>query len=100
MAITGNKVNAVQSTSPKKIKVKTTTTEVLAENLNRSGSEYVNEGANSIFLELGAAAVLQNGIFLAASGGTWNGMVGPMVWTGSVFGIAETAETNLSVVEV
>lgn len=100
MTIRGATTNEVTSESPKKVKVKTTTTAVLAENVERAGAEYVNEGANSIFLELGAAAVLQQGIFLAASGGSWNGMVGPLVWTGAVNGIAETAETNLSVVAV
>lgn len=100
MTVTGNKVNEVTATSPARVKVKTTTTSVLAENANRTGSQYVNEGANSIFLELGTTAVLKKGIFLAASGGSWNGMIGPMVWTGPVAGIAETAETELAVVEV
>ena len=100
MTVIGSRTNEVQGTSPKKVKVKTTTTTVVAENLDRNGIEIVNEGANSVFLELGAvAAVLQNGIFLAPAG-SWNGMVGPMVWTGEIRGIAETAETNVSVVEV
>lgn len=103
MPVSGNKTNeqtAESTTKVGRVKVKTTTTSVLAENQARLGAQFVNEGANSIFLELGTTAVLQKGIFLAASGGSWNGMVGPMVWTGPVAGIAETAETSLTVIEV
>ena len=99
MGIQGNKTNVLQATSPKKVKVKTTNTEVLAANEQRNGSQFVNEGANSIWLELGGAAVELNGILLK-EGGSWNGMIGPMVWTGSVFGIAPAGETNLGVIEV
>jgi|ERR1035441_9362047 hypothetical protein len=98
MALHGNSVNIAFSSG--KVKVKTTTTEVVAANENRNGLEIVNEGANSIFLQLGKAAVLNEGIFIAASGGSWNGMIGPVVWAGSVFGIAETAETSVSLAEV
>lgn len=100
MTITGNKVNEVTATSPGKVKVKTTNTEVLKANENRSGAEYVNEGSFSIYLNLGKAAESEVGIFLASPGGTWNGMVGGMTWTGSVFGIAPGGETSLTVVEV
>src|SRR5580693_8702503 len=101
MTVIGNKVNEVTSASPKKVKVKHSgSTEVLKENANRNGLEIVNQGANSIWLELGAAATEEAGIFLAASGGSWNGMVGPMLWTGPVNAIAATAETNMTVVEV
>jgi hypothetical protein len=98
MPIIGNKTNEALAST--KVKVKTTTTAVVAANLNRNGLEIVNESANSIYLQLGKAAVAEEGLFLAASGGSWNGMVGPMVWTGSVFGLAATAESNVTVAEV
>ena len=100
MALRGNTTNATIAESPGKVKVKTTTTTVLSENLERSGAEFVNEGANSIYLNLGKAAESEVGIFLAANGGTWNGMVGPITWTGSVTGIAPSGETSLTVVVV
>jgi hypothetical protein len=31
---------------------------------------------------------------------TWNGMIGNMLWTGEVTGIAATAETTIQVIEV
>lgn len=98
MALRGNTTNEAQAST--KVKVKTTSTEVVKENLGRNGLEVINEGANSIYLNLGKAAVSEEGIFLAASGGSWNGMIGPIVWTGSVFGLAASAETNVTVAEV
>ncbi len=98
--IQGNKTNEQQATSPKKVKVKTTNTEVLPQNLQRNGAQFVNEGSNSIWLECGTTALENNGMFLVASGGSWNGMIGPMVWTGPVFGIAPGGETPLAVLEV
>lgn len=98
MAVIGNRVNEALASA--KVKVKTTSTEIVKENSSRNGLEIVNEGANSIYLNLGKAAVSEEGIFLGASGGSWNGMVGPMVWVGSVFGIAASAETNVTLAEV
>lgn len=99
MTVVGNKVNEQASTSPKKFTVPNTSKEVLKANANRVGTEWVNQSVNSIWLELGGAAKENEGIFLAASGGTWNGMVGPMVWTGAVFAIAPAGNSILTVVE-
>ena len=100
MPVSGNKTNEVQVTSPNKVKVKTTNTEVLKENLARNGSEYTNSGEHAIWLGLGKAAVENEGVGPIEKGGNWNGLVGGMVWTGSVFGIAPGGETTLTVVEV
>jgi hypothetical protein len=98
MPLRGNTTNEAQAST--KVKIKTTSTEVVKENLARNGLEITNQGANSIYLSLGKAAVAEEGIFLAASGGSWNGMIGPIVWTGSVFGLAASTETNVTVAEV
>ena len=95
--VIGNKTNVAEAST--KVKVKTTTTEVVKENLQRNGLEIVNEGASNIFLNLGKAAVSEEGLFLAPSG-SWDGRIGPMVWTGSVFGIAPGGETSVTVAEV
>ncbi len=100
MPIRGNTTNELQKPTVTSVEVEEASTEVLKENLSRSGAEFVNSSTSSIFLMLGKAAELKKGIFLTASGGSWNGMVGPMVWTGSVFAIAGGAKSFLTVVEV
>jgi hypothetical protein len=95
--VLGNKVNTTQFTG--KVTVKNTSTEVVKANENRNGLEIVNVSANSIYLTCGGAASSEEGIFLAASGGSWNGQIGPMVWAGSVFGIA-SGNSNVTVTEV
>jgi len=99
MPDTGNKANILTSAGPK-VEVEGASTAVVAENLAREGLELVNASTASIYLELGGAAVLKQGIFLASGGGSWNGMVGPMVWTGSVNAIATAANSVLTVREV
>jgi len=98
MAVIGDKVNKTQTAG--KVKVKETSTEVLKANENRSGSQYVNASAFPVYLQLGKAAVAEEGIFLVKEGGSWNGMIGPLVWTGKVFGIAVGGEAPLTVIEV
>lgn len=82
-------------------KVKTTSTLLAAANPNRSGLTIQNLGpTNVIYLGLGQAAVLKEGIGPIAVNGSWDGRVGGFVWKGAVFGIAETAEVTASVIEV
>lgn len=95
----GSTTGAVTSGSPKKVKVKTTDTPILAANPNRTGLQIQNTGATPVYLQLGAAAVSEEGIYLPVSGGAWDGLIGPEVYTGAVRGIA-SAETTVTVVEV
>lgn len=95
---------AVAATSPNTVKVKTTSTELLKLNAAREGLEIVNAGTTNMYLGVGKAAVLKEGILLTP-GGSWDGRLGPepgrgeRVWDGSVFGIAETAEESATVLE-
>jgi hypothetical protein len=99
MTVVGNKVNEVQS-AVQKVKVKTTTTTIVAENHpSRNGLTIVNTGSQNVWLGFGKAAVENEGALLTP-GGSWNGMHGPLVWTGSVTGIAPAGETSVTVTEV
>ena len=95
----GDKTNALGELNPGKVKVKTTTTVVIAENLQRQGLEVVNGSSQPVYLYPGKAAVEGEGMYLAANGGSWNGIIGGMVWTGAVNGIAKE-EVTIQVVEV
>jgi hypothetical protein len=101
MPVVGNKTNVLGEQNPGKVKVKHSgSTVVIKENLNRLGLEIVNGGANTVYLYPGKTAVEEEGITLAANGGSWNGLIGNMLWTGEITGIAATAETTIQVVEV
>jgi hypothetical protein len=96
----GSGVSSSQtSTSPNTVLVKTTSTEVLPANLGRQGLSIVNTGTTNMYLGLGKAAVLKEGILLEP-GGSWDGVDGDELWTGSVFGIAETGQESATVIEV
>ncbi|HEY4451030.1 MAG TPA: hypothetical protein VGN13_05500 [Solirubrobacteraceae bacterium] len=97
----GQGAGGVTATSPRKVKVKTTSTQLLAANPNRTGLSIENIGpTNVIYLGLGAAAVLQDDLGPISVNGSWDGRVSGVLWTGSVFGIAETAEVTASVLEI
>lgn len=90
------------STTPRKVGVKATTTTLLTPNASREGLRVENEGPTNVMYigVAGGAAVLGDDIGPIAVGGSWDGTVGGRVWTGAVFGIAETAEVQASVWEV
>lgn len=85
------------------VSVATTSTTVLAANNARAELTITNDGANVVYLMLNTtdgttvpAAVANQGIRLAATGGSWttNSYIGP------VAGIALTGATVVTVVEV
>lgn len=71
---------------------------VVAANEARRGLRIGNDSANTVWLGLGNAAVVGSDVAIPA-GGSWDGLVGRVVWTGSVTSIA-TVESNLTVTEV
>ncbi len=101
MPVIGNKTNVLQNSAAGKGKVEVaeTSTEIVAANEARNGLEIVNDSGAKVFLKLGGAAVLNEGLYLAP-GGSWDGRIGPMVWFGSVFGIATIASSVVTVSEV
>jgi hypothetical protein len=99
MPTVGNKTN--ETVTHGNVEVEESSTEVVKQNLGRYGLELINESSHAMNLGLGKAAEAKKGIFLAASGGSWNGQVGTMQWTGSVFAIAQgAAKQILTVIEV
>lgn len=91
------------SGDPRVVKVKTTSTELLAANASREGLRVENlDPANQMFIGIaGGNAKLKDDIGpILPKGGVWDGTVGGKLWTGAVFGIAETAELEVSVSEV
>jgi hypothetical protein len=77
--------------------VPTTGVLALAANEARLGLAIINSGANAVILYLadrqraGVPAV-----WLAASGGSWDGRFGNLMWSGNVFAVAQTAATTLT----
>ncbi len=99
MPVIGNKTNILGSSNPGKVKVKTTTTVVIAENEARQGLEIVNGSGNTVYLYPGKAAAAEEGITLLP-GGSWNGEISGKLWYGAVNGICPAAESTIQVIEV
>ena len=89
---------AVTSESPRSVKVKVTSTSVIAANATRKGLSVENTGTVPISLGLGAAAVAGDDIVLEPAG-SWDGTISGTLFTGAVNAIAGS-ETTLAVVEV
>lgn len=87
----------VAPTSPRSVNVAGASVQVLAANPNRKGLSIV-AGAAAVSLGLGAVAIVGDDITLAANG-SWDGMIGPVLWRGEVTAIAGEA-TKIAVVEV
>lgn len=65
------KPHVMPGAAPASVSVDATTTVVVAENTKRGGLILVNDSDETIYLALGAAAVLNKGIRLNAAGGTY-----------------------------
>lgn len=73
-------------------------TAVLAANRNRKSATFVNDSDEAIYLQLGAAAVLNEGIRLNASGGSYE-INHTNLFTGAVNSICTSGGKNLTVTE-
>lgn len=96
---TGDRINSPPSIFAG-IEVEEASTELAKANESRSGLQIVNASAAVVYLALGKAGEQKKGIYLAASGGSWDGMIGPYLWTGSVFAVAGAAKSLVTVTEV
>jgi hypothetical protein len=74
------------------VSVATSDTAILPQDQGRRELTIVNDGANVVYLALGAAAVLNSGIRLAAGASYTTNM-----WQGTVRGVAATGATNVTV---
>lgn len=75
-----------------------TTTVLLAANASRKGLVIVNTGVKDIFIGIGASAVLNQGIYLVANGGTWV-MDDYTFTTQAINGITTSSTSNISIQE-
>ena len=97
----GHKVStktALTASSPTFATVGVASAEAVATNGSRTGLVLINTSANAISFGLGATAVLNSGITLNASGGTWV-MDQFNFTTAAVNAIAGGASSNLAVQE-
>lgn len=77
----------------------TTSSELLAENKKRKQLVITNTGSVAVFINTETTAVLNKGIYLAASGGVWE-MDSFTFTTDSIHGITASSTTNISIYEV
>ena len=77
-------------------------TEIRPANVAREEIVVVNDGSNIVYLQLQTdsgtdpVAVVGEGVRINASGGSWSSNV----FKGAVHGIADTADTDVTVVEI
>lgn len=80
------------------VSVATSNTAVLAANESRKRVIIVNAGASAVWLSLGAAAVVGQGIFLAAVGGSFE--ISPdELYCGAINGISTSGTIVVGVTE-
>lgn len=90
---------SLTASAPTAATVGVTSAAAVNTNANRKGLVLVNTSVNTISLAIGAAAVLNSGITLLPSGGTWV-MDEYTFTTGEVRAIASAASSNLSIQEL
>ena len=91
-------VGVLTASAPTSASVGVASAQALAANTSRTGLIMVNTSANRISLGLGATAVLDSGISLAASGGAWT-MGREDFTTAAINAIASAAASNLAIQE-
>jgi hypothetical protein len=96
----GDKTNELENASPK-ITVGKASAEVLGENPEREGLHISNGSSTAvIYLGLGEEAIVGRGIAVVFADGGWDGKIGPLIWTGSIFAISTEEGSSLALVEV
>ena len=88
----------LQTPTPTKVSVGSSDTTVLAAFGGRSYAVFVNDSNETIFLALGATAVINEGIRLNANGGSYE-IKGENLWLGEVSAICASGSKNLTVTE-
>jgi hypothetical protein len=98
MADSSNRTDDQATSSPGGVEVNKASIEVLPDNPERLGSYWSTSSTATFSLGLGEAAVVGQGIVVSATC-PWNGLIGTVVWSGSVFAIA-SEKAELAVVEL
>jgi hypothetical protein len=99
-ALSSSQASAVVTQTSGGASVTTASTALLASNATRKGSLFVNTGTAGVTLKLGATATAKTGVWLAPGGGSWDGLVGTVLWTGAVDAISDSGTNVVTVVEV
>jgi len=84
--------------TPTAVAVQTASTVVLAANPNRRYAVFMNDSNKSIYLSLGATAVLHAGIELSATNGHYE-INDSNLFLGAIYAIAEGGDKVLTVTE-
>lgn len=84
------------STTSGKVSVGNTSTSILASNASRKAAIIVNDSDETIYLNLSATAVLNEGIRINANGGSHR----EEMYTGAITGISASGSKNVTVTEL
>lgn len=88
----------IKTMTPTSVAVQTVSTLVLAANPSRRYAVFVNDSNKPIYLSLGAAAVLNQGIELSTVNGKYE-INDSNLFLGVIYAIAEGGDKNLTVTE-
>ena len=91
-------INIADAMINSKVSVGSTSTLVLATNLQRRFLFLVNDSDEAIYVSLGSAAVMNEGILLTAGGGALTLDIASM-WLGAIYAICTSGGKNLTISE-
>ena len=91
-------INVANVSLSTKVDVGSTSTLVLASNLQRRYLFLVNDSDEAIYVSLGSAAVMNEGILLTAGGGALTLDIASM-WLGAIYAICASGSKNLTISE-
>jgi len=91
-------INVADSMVNTKVDVDSTSTLVLALNSSRRFLFLVNDSDENIYVSLGSAAVMNEGILLTAGGGALTLDIASM-WLGAIYAICLSGNKNLTISE-
>lgn len=89
----------IATMTPTKVAVGTSSTLVLAANPHRKYAAFVNDSNQPIYLSLGAAAVMNQGIRLGSDGRRPYQINDSNLFHGAIYAIAQGGAKNLTVTE-
>lgn len=93
-------------TPPNNTSIPTTGALIYGHNPNRLGIQIVNYGLYPVLIYLGYSGSVSTAtagfgsMWLSADGGAWDGKIGDLLWTGSLYGVGQGGTTTLAGIEV
>lgn len=86
------------TSTPENATIGNSSTKIVDTNSSRKYAIFVNDSDETIYLSLGAAAVINKGIRLNASGGSFE--INNGFFQGEVYGICTSGSKNLTYIDV